>query len=82
MKIQKIDGEYIKLDKFLKLVGVAQTGGQAKIMILNSQVKVNGDVCCVRGKKLHNDDVVSWFESETEIEMKIEVVDKTQEVKG
>lgn len=54
-----ISTEYIKLDQFLKFIGVAQTGGQAKEMIADGVVQVNGKVCKIRGKKLRNgDDVV------------------------
>ena len=36
--------EYIKLDQFLKLAQIVATGGQAKLLILDGQVKVNGEV--------------------------------------
>ncbi|ABA24504.1 RNA-binding S4 [Trichormus variabilis ATCC 29413] len=42
----------IKLDQFLKLVGIAPTGGQAKLMIMDGDVKVNGAVETRRGRKL------------------------------
>lgn len=46
------EGEFIRLDSFLKLCGVFETGGQAKQAIQSGLVKVNGDVCYMRGKKL------------------------------
>ena len=46
-----IDTEYIKLDNLLKLGGFG-TGGQAKQLIQNGGVKVNGEVCTMRGKKM------------------------------
>ncbi|MBE9058094.1 RNA-binding S4 domain-containing protein [Sphaerospermopsis sp. LEGE 08334] len=49
----------IKLDQFLKFVGISSTGGQAKIMIVNSEVKVNGEVETRRGRKLSEDDIVT-----------------------
>lgn len=49
----------IKLDQFLKLVGIAPTGGQAKFMILDGAVKVNGVVETRRGRKLVSDDRVT-----------------------
>lgn len=49
----------IKLDQFLKLMGVVQTGGQAKMLIQDGQVKVNGSVETRRGKKLVEGDRVS-----------------------
>ncbi len=58
MKEISIDTEYIKLDQFLKLISVASTGGHAKILISEEEVKVNGEVCTMRGKKLRKDDRV------------------------
>ncbi|WP_353930289.1 RNA-binding S4 domain-containing protein [Okeanomitos corallinicola TIOX110] len=52
----------IKLDQFLKLVGIASTGGQAKIMITNGEVKVNGIVETRRGRKLLENDTVVVIE--------------------
>ncbi|RUS98321.1 hypothetical protein DSM107003_14090 [Trichormus variabilis SAG 1403-4b] len=49
----------IKLDQFLKLVGIAATGGQAKLMIVDGEVKVNGTVETRRGKKLEPTDQVT-----------------------
>ncbi len=49
----------IKLDQFLKLMGVVQTGGQAKMLIQDGQVKVNGRVETQRGKKLAEGDRVA-----------------------
>lgn len=56
MKEVAIDTEYIKLDQFLKLIGIVGTGGSAKIIINEGNVKVNGEVCTIRGKKLRKDD--------------------------
>ncbi|WP_066375375.1 MULTISPECIES: RNA-binding S4 domain-containing protein [unclassified Anabaena] len=49
----------IKLDQFLKFIGVAPTGGQAKMMIVNGDIKVNGIVETRRGKKLELTDQVT-----------------------
>lgn len=49
----------IKLDQFLKLIGVAPTGGQAKLMIVGGEVKVNGTVETRRGRKLVSGDRVT-----------------------
>lgn len=54
----KIDTEFIKLDQFLKMVNIAASGGQAKIMIISEDVKVNGAVETQRGKKLRSGDVI------------------------
>lgn len=46
----KIDSEYIKLQDLLKLGGAVETGGQAKVVIQNGDVTVNGEICTMRGK--------------------------------
>ena len=55
-----LKGEFIRLDDLLKNVGVVQTGGHAKIEIQNGMVKVNGEVCTMRGKKLRTGDEVEY----------------------
>ena len=59
-----ITTEYIRLDSFLKLTGMVDTGGQAKVIIQDGQVKVNGEVCPMRGKKLYPGDKVSLGDRE------------------
>lgn len=49
----------IQLDQFLKLMGVVQTGGQAKLMIQAGEVQVNGETETRRGRKLFKGDRVS-----------------------
>jgi ribosome-associated protein len=49
----------LKLDQFLKLVGAVQTGGEAKHLIQEGQVKVNGTTETRRGRKLIPGDQVS-----------------------
>ncbi len=56
MKTVKIKEEYIKLDSLLKLAGVVGTGGEAKMRILGGEVKVNGEICLMRGKKIRKED--------------------------
>ena len=51
----KISTEYIKLDALLKFAGAADTG-EAKLAIREGEVRVNGDVCTMRGKKLRPGD--------------------------
>jgi ribosome-associated protein len=58
MKTVTIRDEFIKLGQALKLSGIAQTGVEAKIMIEDQEVKVNGETETRRGKKLRNGDVV------------------------
>ena len=50
--------EYIKLEQFLKLAQIAMTGGEAKAMIQDGMVKVNGEVETRRGRKLRHGDRV------------------------
>lgn len=52
----KINTEYITLDAALKFSGIAMTGGEAKIMILEENVSVNEEICTMRGKKLRKGD--------------------------
>ena len=54
----KIETDFIKLDQFLKHCGIAQTGGQAKMMILDGIVKVNDEITLERGKKIRKNDKV------------------------
>ncbi len=48
--------EFIKLDQALKFSGVAETGGHAKELIEKGAIRVNGEVCVSRGKKLYPGD--------------------------
>ena len=54
-----IHTEFIKLDSLLTLAGLVETGGEAKLLIQNGQVEVNGEVCTMRGKKLRPGDSVT-----------------------
>ena len=56
----EINTEYIKLDSFLKYAEAVSTGGEAKIMISEGQVLVNGEIATQRGKKLRAGDTVSF----------------------
>ena len=51
-----ITTEFIRLDAFLKLCDAVQSGGHAKIVIQDGEVRVNGEVCTQRGKKLRKGD--------------------------
>lgn len=64
----KIDSEYIKLQDLMKFCGLVGTGGEAKIVIQNGEVKVNGEVCTMRGKKLRTDDKVEFDGTEIIVE--------------
>ncbi len=50
--------EFIKLDQFLKVTDVAQSGGHAKLIIRSGDVSVNGEMELRRGRKLYDQDVV------------------------
>lgn len=59
----KISTEFIKLDQLLKFSGIAESGSDAKDMILDEIVSVNGEVCTMRGKKIRpGDEVLLVFE--------------------
>ena len=55
-----IETEYIKLDSLLKFAAVVGTGGEAKYVISEGMVSVNGEVYTIRGKKLRPGDKVSF----------------------
>jgi ribosome-associated protein len=62
-----ITTEFIKLDSLLKFAGIADTGVEAKNMIQNGEVLVNGSVCTMRGKKIRSGDIVSVGGSEVKV---------------
>ena len=53
--------EFIKLQDALKYANAAETGGMAKAVIQDGEVKVNGEVCTMRGKKLYAGDQFSFM---------------------
>lgn len=62
-----IDDEFIKLDSLLKFSGVAETGGQAKVLIQSGLVTLNGEVCTQRGKKIRSGDIVNFDDRSLEV---------------
>ena len=56
----KINTEFIKLDSLLKFSGIAETGSMAKMLVQDGKIKVNGEVCTARGKKIRSGDMVSF----------------------
>ncbi|MDR0974548.1 MAG: RNA-binding S4 domain-containing protein [Ruminococcus sp.] len=56
----KITTEYIKLQQALKFAGLVNMGSDAKAYILDGMVKVNGEVCLQRGKKLREGDIFEF----------------------
>ena len=69
MKCEKVEisTEFIRLDSLLKFAGACTTGGQAKLEILQGSVKVNGEICKMRGKKLRNGDKISFDGKDYEV---------------
>ena len=60
MTTNSITTEYIRLQDLLKLAGAAGTGGEAKVAVQAGEVRLNGEICTMRGKKLRGGDVVSF----------------------
>ena len=65
-----IKTEYIKLDSLLKFAGIVETGGIGKEIILEERIKVNGEICTMRGKKIRPGDRVQIDEIKSEIVVK------------
>ena len=56
----EIETDYIRLDSLLKYAAVVQTGGEAKMLISDGMVFVNGERCTQRGKKIRHGDSVTF----------------------
>ena len=63
-----ISTEFIKLDSLLKFAALVGTGGEAKYVISEGMVNVNGEVCTMRGKKIYPGDKVEFAGNILEIE--------------
>lgn len=57
-EIIEITTEFIRLDALLKFAAAVESGGEAKLLIQDAQVKVNAEVCTERGKKIREGDTV------------------------
>lgn len=68
----KISTEFIKLDQLLKFAGIAESGADAKIMIAEGTVSLNGEVCSMRGKKIRPGDVVTVDGGEERFRIEVE----------
>ena len=55
-----ITTEFIKLQDAMKFANIVMSGGEAKNLILDEQVQVNGEVCTMRGKKLRDGDTFTF----------------------
>lgn len=62
-----INTEFIKLDSLLKFAALVGTGGEAKFVIAEGMVEINGEVCTMRGKKIRVGDKVKFADAELEI---------------
>jgi len=63
-----IETAYIKLDSFLKMISVVSSGGEAKIVISEGGVSVNGAVEVRRGRKLYPGDLIRFQGGEYKVE--------------
>ena len=68
MEKVKITTEFIKPDALLKFASLVGSGGEAKALIQDGQVLVNGEVCTMRGKKIRSGDTVSLDGQEVTVE--------------
>ena len=64
----KLREEFIKLGQALKAAGLVSSGIEAKEVIIDGLVKVNGEIDTRRGKKLYDGDVISFDGQEVKIE--------------
>lgn len=68
MEIITISEEYIRLDNLMKYSGLCNSGGRAKYLIQNGEVKLNGEVCTMRGKKIRSGDIVEYQNKTVKVE--------------
>lgn len=68
MEIIRLREEFIKLGQAIKAANLVESGVEAKMVIQDGLVKVNGEVEYQRGKKLHHGDIVEYNGSEIKIE--------------
>ena len=67
----KIRTDFIQLQSLLKFKGISETGGQAKEFIQGGLVKVNGEVCTMRGKKIRPGDKVTVEFEDATVEVEV-----------
>lgn len=68
MEKVSITGEFIKLDALLKFAALVASGGEAKRVVADGLVAVNGETCLMRGKKIRPGDTVSFCGAELQVE--------------
>lgn len=60
METITITTEFIKLQDLMKFADMVSSGGEAKVLIQEGEVSVNGEVCLQRGRKIRPGDIVSF----------------------
>lgn len=68
METITINTEFIKLDALLKYAALVGTGGEAKTVIAEGLVTVNGEICTMRGKKIRAGDRVRFDRFELDVQ--------------
>ena len=68
---QDVSIKYIELNAFLRINGIAGTGGKAKLIIRAGSVKVNGEIETRNKRKLHAGDVVEYLGKKYEVKEEI-----------
>lgn len=68
MEIIKLREDFIKLGQVLKAANLVESGVDAKYEIVDGHVKVNGEICTMRGKKLYDGDEVEFDGTRVKIE--------------
>lgn len=66
-EIIEIRDEFITLDNLLKFSGIAETGGEAKLMVIEGYVKLNGETCTQRKKKIFKGDKIQIDDVEIQV---------------
>lgn len=66
-EIIEIRDEFITLDNLLKFSGIAETGGEAKLMIIEGYVSLNGEICTQRKKKIYKGDKIQIDDVEIQV---------------
>lgn len=67
MQVIELRDDFIKLGQALKAAGLTESGAEAKEAVIDGLVKVNGEICVQRGKKLYDGDTVQFGEDEIKI---------------
>ena len=67
METVSITGDFIKLDALLKYASLVASGGEAKRVVTDGLVAVNGKICLMRGKKIRPGDRVSFCGAEIQV---------------